>query len=265
MMPIQTVDIAPVSQTDFHDIDYRVMEQGFAAQNSLGRFYDESICRNELARLCRAAGFESVETEVPIHVSHKDFSHTYYMDLLINRSVIYELKTVRAFDGSHRRQLLNYLFLCGLRHGKLMNFRTPRMTHEFVSTSVGEDERFRYRICVDRWRECSEASLRLKKIVEDLLKDWGVFLNASLYTDALVHFFGGESVVEKPIDIRVQGELIGCQKIRMLDETSAFFVTAVPHKNDYWKHLVNVLDKTSLKTIHWVNFDKHNVEFVTVL
>jgi len=264
-MPIKPLDFKPVSETEFYEIDYLVMKQAFEAHSAFGRFYDEDIYRNELARLCRVNGFESVETEVPIHVSHKDFCKTYYMDLLIDRSVVYELKTVQAFNGMHRRQLLNYLFLCGLRHGKLLNFRTPRMTHEFVSTSLDKSERFRYQFNLDCWRECNEESIRLKTIIEGLLEDWGAFLEASLYADALVHFLGGEGVVEKPIDICVRGEVIGHQKVRMLNDSSAFFVTAVQHKTDYRKHLENVLSKTFLKNILWINFDKHDVELVTVL
>ncbi len=264
-MPIKTVDLKPISEAEFHKIDYQVMKQAFETHNTLGRFYDEDIYKNELARLCCEAGFSSVETEVPVDVCHKDFCKTYYMDMLINRSIVYELKTVRGFNGLHRRQLLNYLFLCCLQHGKLLNFRTPRMTHEFVSTSLDKNERFRCRLNVDRWKECCEESIQVKMIIEDLLEDWGAFLEAPLYADALVHFLGGESVVEKPIDICVRGNVIGRQKIKMMNDSSAFFVTAVQHKADYRKHLGNLLNKTCLQTIQWINFDKHEVEFVTVM
>jgi len=264
-MTVNTIDLEPVSEAKFHEIDYLIMKQTFETHHTLGRFYNEEIHKNELARRCRIAGFESVETEVPIYVHHKEFCKTCSMDLLINHSVVYELKTVRAFNGSHRRQLLTYLFLCGLRHGKLLNFRTPRVTHEFVSTSLDKNERFRYRFNLDGWRECSEESIRLKKMIEDLLEDWGAFLEASLYADALVHVLGGEHVVEKPIDICVQGEVVGHQKIKMLNDSSAFFVTAVQYKVEYRKHLENILNNTSLKSIQWINFDKHNVEFITVM
>ena len=187
------------------------------------------------------------------------------MDMLVNRSVVYELKAVRAFNGSHRRQLLNYLLLCLLRHGKLINFRTSRVTHEFVSTSVDEHGRYDYTVNLDAWREISEADARLKSIVEELLADWGVFLEASLYLDAVVHFLGGERIVEKPVDIRVQGEVIGHQKFRMMEDSSAFFITAVKHKIDYRKYLKNVLSRTGLNKIQWINFDKHDVEFTTVV
>ncbi len=264
-MPVETVDLKPISAAVFQDLDYRVMAEVFKTHCDLGRFYDEKICREHLARLCRNIGFESVETEVPIHVIHKDFRKTYSLDLLVNRSVVYELKTVEALNGAHRRQLLTYLFLCGLYHGKLLNFRTSRMTHEFVSTSLDKNERLSYRLNLDHWQECNDESVRFKVMVEDLLEDWGAFLESSLYLEALVHGLGGESLVEKSIDICVRGDVIGCQKMRMLNESSAFFITAVRHKDDYRKHLGNVLSRTCLKSIQWVNFDKHNVDFITLM
>ncbi len=264
-MPIETVDLRPVSEAEFHKMDYFVMKQVFEAHSGLGRFYDEQIYRNELARLCRVAGFEFVETEVPIHVTHKDFCKTYFMDLLINRSVVYELKTVRAFDGSHRRQLLNYLLLCVLQHGKLLNFRTPRVTHEFVSTKLDVGRRYTYQIETDGWRPIDTESQHLKLIVEDLVNDWGMFLESSLYLDAIVHFFGGADHVEKLVDVRRGGVMIGRQKFRMLNDQTALFITAVQHRTDYRRHLITLLENTGVECAQWVNFDKHNIEFVTVV
>ncbi len=100
-MPVETVDMVPVQEKVFNEIDYSVMKQAFDAHNGLGRFYNEDIYRDELARLCRTAGFD-VETEVPVKVIHKGFSKVYLLDILVNRSVIYELKAVRGLDGAHR-------------------------------------------------------------------------------------------------------------------------------------------------------------------
>jgi GxxExxY protein len=264
-MPVKTVNLRPVSEEVFHKVDCLVMKQVFEAHNSLGRFYDEDIYQHELARLCQAAGLESVETEVPIHVTHKDFCKTYFMDLLINRSVVYELKTVRALDGSHRRQLLTYLLLCALNHGKLLNFRTPRVTHEFVSTRLDTGRRHIYQMEMSGWKAIDTESIRLKSVVEELLNDWGLFLEASLYSEAITHFFGGVDHVEKLVDVRRGGVMIGRQKFRMLNDKTALFVTAVQHRADYHRHLKTLLENTGIEYVQWINFDKHNVEFVTIL
>jgi GxxExxY protein len=263
-MPIETVKMSPVSEEQFHRIDFSVMKHAFNVHNCLGRFYDEDIYRDDLARLCRAVGLHA-ETEVPIRVVDKDFCKTYFMDLLIDRSVIYELKTVKGFDGSHRRQLLNYLFLCRLFHGKLANFRSSRVGSEFVSTTLDDEQRHIYELKLEHWRELDDESSRLKGVVGELLEDWGVFLEASLYSEAIVHFFGGIEHVEAFVDVHRDGEVIGRQKFRMLNEKTACFTTSLKHRLDYKKHLKSLIQNTAVQCIQWINFDKHNVEFVTVV
>jgi GxxExxY protein len=43
-------------------------------------------------------------------------------DMLVERSVLLELKAVRALDGSHQAQLLNYLRATDIEIGLLLNF-----------------------------------------------------------------------------------------------------------------------------------------------
>ncbi len=264
LMPVKTVEIKPVTEEEFHKTDYLVMKHIFDAHNNLGHFYDETIYSNELKRRCLEAGFESVETEVPVTVSHKEFSKTYFLDVLINRSVVYELKTVRTINGNNRRQLLNYLFLCRLHHGKLVNFRTPQVTHEFVSTTLDWKQRHIYDIICNEWKEVNAESIRLKSILEDLLEDWGAFLEASLYMDAIEYFFGGTERVATPVEIRQGGSVIGRQNFKMLTENTAFFITAIKHKIDYRKHLKSLLGNTSINCVQWINMDKHDIELVTI-
>jgi GxxExxY protein len=264
-MPIKTVDIQPVTENRFHELDYEVMRCAFAAHNDLGRFYDEAIYRNELARCCSCAGFASVETEVSVHVTHGDFTKTYFIDLLINRSVIYELKTVDLFNGNHRRQLLHYLFLCDLFHGKLLNFRTPRVTHEFVSSSLCKTDRHQYNMDLTMWDAADEAGFRFRALVEELVEEWGLFLEASLYQEATVHFLGGEDQVTQFVDIQNDGCAVGRQKFSLLDEQTAFFITAVKHEAEYEKYLRNVVQHSRLRRIQWVNFNNHDIKFVTVV
>ena len=41
------------------------------------------------------------------------------MDLLINNSVTYELKTVEALTGKHQKQALNYILMVGIAMASL--------------------------------------------------------------------------------------------------------------------------------------------------
>ena len=49
----------------------------------------------------------------------------YRIDIVVDESVILEIKTVERLIGIHEAQLLSYLKMSGLRVGLLMNFHVP--------------------------------------------------------------------------------------------------------------------------------------------
>ena len=49
-----------------------------------------------------------VGLEVEVQVTHRTFSKTYFGDVLINRSGLFEFKASDAIHPRHRGQLLNY-------------------------------------------------------------------------------------------------------------------------------------------------------------
>lgn len=65
-----------------------------------------------------------VECQVPIRVEYKGqtLDCGYRIDLLVEQSVIVELKATQRLDPIHAAQLLTYLKLSGLRVGLLINF-----------------------------------------------------------------------------------------------------------------------------------------------
>ena len=69
-MPIKPgIQMAPVSYSDFHSLDYEIMGLVFSIHNDMGRFWNEKIYQKELAHRCQKAGFGNIATEVPIEVS----------------------------------------------------------------------------------------------------------------------------------------------------------------------------------------------------
>ena len=78
-----------------------------------------------------------------------------------------EGKAAERLVAAHRSQSLNYLFLAGLKHGRLVNFRTERLQHEFVPTTLTPEERRRFSVVEGEWVEMNPASRQLKaKTVE---------------------------------------------------------------------------------------------------
>ncbi len=67
------------------------------------------------------------ENRVQLKVSYKglDLDGGYRIDLIFDKRVIVELKTVEQVLPVHEAQLLTYLKLTGIRVGLLLNFNVP--------------------------------------------------------------------------------------------------------------------------------------------
>src|SRR6266542_4740602 len=80
LMPI-SCPISPrhIDQEEFARNDYKVMSLAFESQNALGRLCDEEIYQNDITDRIKTAGLGIVRTEVPLVVTHRDFTKSYSM------------------------------------------------------------------------------------------------------------------------------------------------------------------------------------------
>ena len=71
----------------------------------------------------------AVETEVPMPVNYKGeiMDCGYRIDMLVEKSLIVELKAVEALLPIHEAQILSYMKLSGIRIGLLVNFHQSRL------------------------------------------------------------------------------------------------------------------------------------------
>ena len=94
--------------------------------NTLGAGFLEKVYENALAVELRQTGLQVVQQH-QTDVRYRDtVVGEYVADLLIERSVIVEVKAVKALDDNHTAQCLNYLRATGLRVCLLVNFGTPK-------------------------------------------------------------------------------------------------------------------------------------------
>ena len=265
-MPIEIKrNIKRIAEQEFHKIDFEITGLAFAIHNEFGRLWNEKIYQNELANRCREAGFTNVETEVPVVVTHKDFRKEYSIDLLVQDSIVYELKTVSKLNPEHDKQTLNYLFLLGLQHGKLINFRPVSVEKRFVSTTVLPKDRYDLVFDDKHWLEIDKDSAELKALVVELLLDWGAFLETNLFFEAICHFRGGEEQVVKDIDVIRKGANLGKHKIPLLNQNTAFQLTAITKGiGNFEQHLKKFIRLTKLNAIQWINFNHHVICFKTI-
>jgi GxxExxY protein len=83
--------------------------------------YEECICYE----LSQAGLTFTRQTHLPVSYKAVKLDCGYRMDVVIENSVILEVKTVEKLIGIHEAQLLSYLKMSGLRVGLLMNFHVP--------------------------------------------------------------------------------------------------------------------------------------------
>jgi GxxExxY protein len=89
-----------------------------AKKETAGEGMEEQHDESRLRRLG-----SSVASQVPLHLVHSSFRKTYFLDIVADEGVVLELKAAEALNDRHRAQLVNYLFLLELSHGKLINVR----------------------------------------------------------------------------------------------------------------------------------------------
>lgn len=83
----------------------------------------ESAYEAALKYLLEQQGYK-VERQVylPIYWDEVQLDQNYRMDLVIDDSIILELKAVSFADKEHRKQLFNYMNLTHMPYGMLINF-----------------------------------------------------------------------------------------------------------------------------------------------
>jgi GxxExxY protein len=254
-------DICPLDQEEFGRIAYEVMEQVFAVHHELGRFFDEAIYRDAVA-----ARVEQSRTEVLVEVRFEDFRKDYCVDLLVESGALFELKAVSELGPAHRAQLLNYLLLTGLSHGKLVNFRGEVVEHEFVNSHVPLAERTMFRVTERGWQDPGSPGRSLHVWLTALLRDLGTGLDLHLYESAVSHFFGGEVAARSEIDIVDRGQSVGHQTARLACPGWAFKVTTLDDAGlpAFEDHARRFLNHTTLSGLHWININRRSVTFSTL-
>lgn len=258
-MPIETdIRLRPVSQSEFGQVAYEVVGHAFAIHKRLGSIFDESVYRSTLAHVLGTRASQ----EVRIRLAHNGFEKPYLLDLVVDASCPFELKAVSQLHDRHRGQLIQYLMLTELRHGKLINFGGEQVEHEFVNCHETTEHRRSFQVDLARWPSPSDGRA-FQNIVVNLLRDWGTGLDRGLYIEAISYFLGGPAVVRQPVETLWQGSVIARQHTNLVAPNTAFEVTCLRAELDsYERHLARFLENTTLERVFWVNVASGCVRFV---
>lgn len=95
---------------------------------TLGPGLLEAVYRRGLERECALRGI-ACQAEVPLQVIYKgaDLNCGYRLDLLVDRRLIVEVKSVEHLLPVHAAQVITYLRLSGADQALLINFNVPRL------------------------------------------------------------------------------------------------------------------------------------------
>ena len=95
--------------------------------STLGPGFLESVYQSALLWELQKSGFKA-EAETPISVHYDgQLVGAFSADVLINSSLIVELKASQSLAKAHEVQLVNYLVATGLDEGLLLNFGADRL------------------------------------------------------------------------------------------------------------------------------------------
>jgi GxxExxY protein len=100
----------------------RIIGAAYAVHNAMGFGFLEKVYENALAVELRLDDL-TVRQQEPIRVTYREeIVGDYVADLVVEDSVIVEVKAVSSLDSAHEVQLVNYLKATGLEVGLLINF-----------------------------------------------------------------------------------------------------------------------------------------------
>jgi len=114
------------AQRDLNNISGQIVDAAVHVHMRLGPGLLESVYERVLAYELEKRGL-AVERQVPVPITYDDirFEEGFRADLIVEKSVIVELKSVETMAPVHGKQLLTYLKLRDCRLGLLINFGAP--------------------------------------------------------------------------------------------------------------------------------------------
>jgi len=106
-----------------NEISKIILDAAIAVHKELGPGLLESVYEIVLAYELQQRGLR-VSRQVPIAIRYKEmtFDEAFRADIVVDKKVIVELKSVEQISEAHKKQVQTYLRLKGCKLGFLLNF-----------------------------------------------------------------------------------------------------------------------------------------------
>jgi len=121
-----------VNELIHKDECFQIVGAAMEVWNELGYGFLESVYESSLVYELTSRGFD-VKQQMRIPVMYKgNPAGDFIADLVVNDSIILELKSAERIANAHLAQALNYLKATGLRLAVVLNFAKQRLEHKRV-------------------------------------------------------------------------------------------------------------------------------------
>ncbi|WP_333820945.1 GxxExxY protein [Ohtaekwangia sp.] len=121
-----------------NDISFKIRGAIFRVYKNLGPGLLESVYEAALAYELDKDGLD-VKTQVALPVLYDDMllDLGFRIDILVNDTVIVEIKSIEGLQNVHHKQVLTYLKLSDRKLGILVNFNTDDINRNIVRKIYG--------------------------------------------------------------------------------------------------------------------------------
>jgi GxxExxY protein len=114
----------------YKDLSYKIVGLAMQAHRELGPGFLEKVYENALMILFEENGIRA-QAQYPVKVHfHGRIVGEYIADIVVENSIILELKAQERILQLHRAQTLNYLRATSFRLALLLNFGRSSLEHE---------------------------------------------------------------------------------------------------------------------------------------
>jgi GxxExxY protein len=124
-----------------NEIAARIVDAAYRLHSGLGPGIFEIVSEVSLAHELRKHGY-LVERQVPVPITWDGirFDEGFRADLIVDHTVLVEVKSIAALEAVHSKQVLTYLRLMDKRLGLLINFGEHLIKHGIKRIANGMPE-----------------------------------------------------------------------------------------------------------------------------
>jgi GxxExxY protein len=111
------------------ELTEKILNACFIVSNELGCGFLESVYQKALLIVFEEMGLMA-QSQIPLKVMyHNRIVGEFYPDIIVENTVLLELKAVKSLAPEHLAQVMNYLKATSIEVGFLINFGNPKLEY----------------------------------------------------------------------------------------------------------------------------------------